>query len=227
MIKAVAFDLDGTLLPMNEDEFVKIYFGLLCKKLAPLGYDKDELIKTVWAGTKAMIINDGKKINEEVFWHIFTEKYGNESINVKPYFDEFYKNEFKQTKITCGENTLAKEAVKLARQKGLKVILASRPVFPKVGMLTRMNFVGLEENDFDYITCYENSKFTKPNPKFYEEFLENNNLLSSEVIYFGNSETEDYIPATEAGIKTYLIDDEKGIKFDEVLKIIDEINSAD
>lgn len=28
-IKAILFDLDGTLLSMNEDEFTKGYFGLL------------------------------------------------------------------------------------------------------------------------------------------------------------------------------------------------------
>ena len=59
MIKAVFFDLDGTLLPMNEDEFVKYYFGFLCQKVAHLGYDKEELVKVIWAGTKAMIKNDG------------------------------------------------------------------------------------------------------------------------------------------------------------------------
>ena len=32
MLKAILFDLDGTLLPMNEEEFTKGYFKLLCKK---------------------------------------------------------------------------------------------------------------------------------------------------------------------------------------------------
>ena len=31
----------------------------------------------------------------------------------------------------------------------------------------------------------------------YEEVLKNNNLKNDEVIYFGNSEKEDYIPAKE------------------------------
>lgn len=224
MIKAIAFDLDGTLLPMNEDEFVKTYFGLLCKKLIPMGYNKDDLINTIWAGTNAMIKNDGLMSNEKIFWKVFAEKFGDNSLKDKHLFDEFYLNEFKQTKISCSTNPLATTAVKLAKQKGLKIILASRPVFPKVGMITRMNFVNLNENDFDYITSYENSYYTKPNPKYYEEFLNSNNLLPNEIIYFGNSETEDYIPATSIGIKTYLIDDEKGIKFDEVLNIIEKIN---
>lgn len=38
MIKAILFDLDGTVLPMNEEEFTKGYFGLLCKKLVSYGY---------------------------------------------------------------------------------------------------------------------------------------------------------------------------------------------
>ena len=37
-IKAVLFDLDGTLLPMDQDVFIKAYFGGLVKALAPHGY---------------------------------------------------------------------------------------------------------------------------------------------------------------------------------------------
>ena len=71
MLKAIFFDLDGTLLPLDEDEFIKAYFGLLCKKFVPLGYDKDELIAGIWQGTKLMMTNDGKKTNEQVFWDYF------------------------------------------------------------------------------------------------------------------------------------------------------------
>ena len=52
--KAVLFDLDGTLLPMDQDSFVKFYFGGLAKKLAPHGYDPQALIAAIWTGTKAM-----------------------------------------------------------------------------------------------------------------------------------------------------------------------------
>lgn len=225
MIKAVIFDLDGTLLPMNEDEFVKVYFGLLCKRLVPLGYNKDELISTIWAGTKAVAKNDGNKTNEEVFWNVFTEKYSINSLKDKLQFDEFYVNEFNQTIVSCGENPLATDVINLIKQKGLKTILASNPVFPINGMLTRMGFIGLKSDDFDYITSYENSHYAKPNPKYYEEILQKNNLLASEVIFFGNSEKEDYIPATSIGINTYLIDEEKGIKFEEVRNIVEKLNN--
>ena len=35
-ITTVLLDLDGTLLPMDQDIFIKKYFGLLAQKLAPL-----------------------------------------------------------------------------------------------------------------------------------------------------------------------------------------------
>ena len=63
-MKIVMFDLDGTLLPMDQDVFVKAYFSELCKKAAPFGYDPEKLIKGVWAGTGAMVKNNGAKTNE-------------------------------------------------------------------------------------------------------------------------------------------------------------------
>ena len=42
MIKAVLFDLDGTLLPMDEEIFIKDYFEGLTKKISPHGYDPDQ-----------------------------------------------------------------------------------------------------------------------------------------------------------------------------------------
>ena len=69
--KMILFDLDGTLLPMDQDIFVKTYFGLLAKKLANYGYDPEKLIQSVWAGTGAMIKNDGSLSNEDRFWKVF------------------------------------------------------------------------------------------------------------------------------------------------------------
>lgn len=234
-IKAIMFDLDGTLLPMNEDEFTHGYFGLLCKKLMPFGYEKDKLIQTIWQGTKAMIKNDGKETNEKVFWDIFKSVYGDDHLKDKEYIDQFYLSEFKNAKVFCGENDLAKQIVDLAKLKGLKVILASNPVFPKNGMTTRMSFIGLNEQDFDYISSYENSHFSKPNPNYYKEILHKNNLNPDEVVFFGNNEVEDLDPAKFCGIETFLIGncvklkDEKSntktLTYNDVIEKIKAINS--
>ena len=45
MLSTVFFDLDGTLLPMDQDAFTKDYFKRLAGKLAPLGYEPERLVK--------------------------------------------------------------------------------------------------------------------------------------------------------------------------------------
>ena len=51
MIKNILFDLDGTLLPMDNEVFLKYYFKLLLKKMVPLGYDGDTLVKDIMKAT--------------------------------------------------------------------------------------------------------------------------------------------------------------------------------
>ena len=115
MLKAVLFDLDGTLLPMDQDAFVDRYFSLLCKKMAPCGYEPKALIKAVWGGTNAMVTNDGSCRNEEAFWRFFLGVYGEEARAHIPLFEEFYANEFQQAKTLCGFTPKARETVRLVR----------------------------------------------------------------------------------------------------------------
>ena len=69
-IKAVLFDLDGTLLPMDQGQFLKGYFGLLTEKMVKCGYDAATFMKALLSGTDAMVANDGTKTNEELFWEV-------------------------------------------------------------------------------------------------------------------------------------------------------------
>jgi len=49
MIKAVLFDLDGTLLPMDLDVFIKYYFSGIGKKVSPDDPERQKrLIGAVW-----------------------------------------------------------------------------------------------------------------------------------------------------------------------------------
>ena len=94
MLRAVFFDLDGTLLPIDENQFTEIYFGLLYQYVKDLGYQKDELISVIWEGTKAMYKNDGSMTNCDAFWKFFEEHYGNERLTDKEIFERFYVPNF-------------------------------------------------------------------------------------------------------------------------------------
>ena len=89
---------------MDNDAFTKGYFKLLAAKLAPHGYEPKQLVDAIWAGTAAMVKNDGTQSNEEAFWKKFAGIYGEKVLADKPLFDEFYATDFHHAKSICGFN---------------------------------------------------------------------------------------------------------------------------
>ena len=187
----VLFDLDGTLLPMDQDLFTYTYFKELAVKLAPLGFDPKALAGNIWAGVAAMVKNDGSVTNEEAFWVEFSHIYGENVRNHIPVFEEFYANEFQKAKSVCGFSPESKEIVEKIKKAGYNVVLATNPIFPAIATQSRIRWAGLEPEDFLHYTTYENSSFCKPNPKYYEEILTKLGLDPKECLMVGNDVTED------------------------------------
>ncbi|MBO5525569.1 MAG: HAD family hydrolase [Clostridia bacterium] len=205
--QAILFDLDGTLVPMDAETFTKGYFEGLVKKLAKHGLSADEIIRYVWAGTKAMVMNDGTKTNEDAFWNEFYRLSGKSKEEINADCLDFYAREFDDAKRYTLKNELAKDAVALAREKAEYVILATNPLFPMVGQRTRMSWVGLTEADFDLVTAYETQRYCKPNPAYYVAICEKTGLDPKACLMIGNDENEDMYAAASVGMDTYLVTD--------------------
>ena len=192
-IEVVLFDLDGTLLPMDQDVFVQTYFGLLAKNLSNYGYEPKKLIESIWLGTKSMIMNDGKQTNEKVFWNTMRNIYGPNVINDENKFESFYINDFPLVRNSCGFDKRANEVIKFLKSKGYRLILATNPIFPRIATEQRIKWAGLDINDFEFVTTYENSSFSKPNLKYYLEILEKNDCKVENCLMVGNDVAEDMI----------------------------------
>lgn len=206
MLKAVLFDLDGTLLPMDQDEFVKAYFRLLAKKLAPYGYEPDKLVKAVWHGTGAMIQNDGSRTNETVFWNDFTNIFGEQARAHEPVFAEYYEKDFQQVQNSCGYTPKAAEIVRSLKAAGVRVALATNPVFPAIATESRIRWAGLEPEEFELYTTYENIGFCKPNLDYYREILRRMELDAADCLMVGNDVDEDMV-AGQLGMEVFLLTD--------------------
>lgn len=198
--------MDGTLLPMDQDKFAKGYFSRLVKKLAPLGYGPQKTVDGIWAGTAAMVKNNGTVTNEEAFWKKFSEIFGEKSLDDKPVFDEFYRVEFEEVKSDCGFNPSAAKAVKGLKERGFRLILATNPIFPAVATESRIKWAGLDKEDFELYTTYEDSHYCKPNPEYYREITERLSLDPAECLMVGNDAEED-TAAEKLGIKVFLLTD--------------------
>lgn len=207
MLKAVLFDLDGTLLPMDQKTFTKDYFGRLIRRLAPLGYTPDSFLASMQAGIDAMVGNDGSRSNEEAYWDAYTAVSGKEILNHMSVFEDFYATEFDQVAASCGHTPQAAETVRALREKGLRVILATNPLFPRVATEKRIRWAGLTPEDFELYTTYEDIGLCKPNPAYYTEVLSRVGLTPADCIMVGNDVAEDMMAAEKAGIKGFLLTD--------------------
>lgn len=205
-ITTVLFDLDGTLLPMDQDVFVKEYFGRIAGKLAPQGYDPKKLVDTIWRGTGAMVKNDGSTSNEEAFWKVAVAVYGDQIIGDKHFFDEFYEEEFDKIKAVCGYHPAAAQIVHGLKEKGVRVALATNPIFPARATQWRIQWAGLAPEDFEFYTTYENSRYCKPNLDYYRDILTQLNVKSEECLMVGNDVGEDMV-ARELGMQVFLLTD--------------------
>ncbi|MGM9548877.1 MAG: HAD family hydrolase [Faecousia sp.] len=206
MVTTIFFDLDGTLLPMDQDTFVKDYLGRLAVKMAPYGYDPQLLVKAIWKGTGAMVKNDGKTLNEAVFWQVFTDIFGQDSLKDLPIFEEFYRNEFQEARHSCGFNPAAADTIREIHSMGFRTVLATNPLFPPVATQSRIRWAGLAPEDFEFITTYDNSRFCKPNPDYYREILGKLNLNGEECLMVGNDVNEDMV-ARDLGMHVFLLTD--------------------
>lgn len=202
----VLFDLDGTLLPMDQETFIEAYFSRLAAKLAPHGYESKKLLKSIYAGIGAMVKNDGSCTNEDAFWKTFCTLHGERALDDKLVFEEFYRNEFQQVQESCGFAPEASGLVKKLKACGLHVVLATNPLFPAVATESRIRWAGLNKDDFELVTTYENSRFCKPNPAYYKEILDKLGLSAQECVMVGNDVQEDGA-ASALGMRVFILTD--------------------
>jgi FMN phosphatase YigB (HAD superfamily) len=206
MIKAILFDLDGTLLPMDQDKHLKTYFKHLSAYMMPYGYEPSEFINNMMKSTYLMLKNDGSDTNENIFWNSFAEIYGDKVKKDRLVVDSFYKNAYQPVRAVCGFNPEAASTVRRLKDRGYTVVLATSPLFPRVAVEGRLGWAGLDISDFDEVTTYENSHCTKPSSGYYREICERLSLKPEECLMVGNDASDD-MPAQNTGMKVFLITD--------------------
>ncbi|MBO5206197.1 MAG: HAD family hydrolase [Clostridia bacterium] len=205
-LKVILFDLDGTLLPLDQNYFVRVYFKSLTEKLAGDGYDPKRFSEAMKVGIYKMVTNDGSDTNENIFWKSFSEAYGKDCRVDEPLFEEFYDKRFPKIQSEVGYSSRADEVVKELKSRGYRLVLATNPVFPRVATLERMRWAGISREDFEIITTYENSRYTKPNPDYYRTLAKALGVLTEECLMVGNDTTDDG-SAEKAGMKVFILTD--------------------
>jgi len=203
---AVLLDLDGTLIDIDLDMFIKAYIDALSGRFKD-HIPRNDFVAHLFGSTAVMVENsDPEKRNSEVFYEDFCKRIGFGKEEILPIIDDFYRNDFPRLSCWGKELPHAGKVIEAARGSNSTVVLATNPIFPPEAVYHRMAWAGLNEGQFELITTMDNMHFCKPNPNYYLEIAEKIGCRPERCLMAGNDTLEDLI-AGEVGMETFLVED--------------------
>lgn len=207
MINAVLFDLDGTLLDIDLDSFLRRYFGALGPVLSRVtGLDTGSALEALKAATDAMLAPHQDKTNQQAFDEAFRTLTGVDlsTPQARSAIEEFYRETFPGLQDEHGPMRDAVRCVAAARDAGLKVALATNPIFPMAAVIERMRWAGLNPDEFDVITSYEACLACKPRDEYFSGIAEELRVAPSECLMVGDDPDLD-LSAQAVGMRTFYV----------------------
>jgi FMN phosphatase YigB (HAD superfamily) len=201
-IKAILFDLDGTLLDSNMETFLPMYLKAVSGRVADLMPPK-QFIAHLLAATEAMAANDGRATNAEVFWGAFSPLVGRSRAELEPIFDAFYATDFPKLAAVTRRKPEARPVVQLANALGYDTVIATNPLFPETAVRQRMEWAGVADFPYKLVTTYENSRYAKPNLRYYDAICSHLGYPPGECLMVGDEHFD--MVAGNIGCLTYLV----------------------
>ena len=206
-MRAVLFDLDGTLLDIDIDAFIRRYFarlGPVVARVAGDGFSPEQAIDVVMRSTQAMMQPHPGKTNQVAFDEAFVRLTGADLGLAYEEFTRFYDTVFPTLGKGLGPVAGAVEAVECSLALGLRVAIATNPIFPEVAIRQRMAWAGVSGLDIPLVTTFELMHACKPSPDY---FLETASLLGvapADCLMVGDDPQLD-LPASNVGMSTYAV----------------------
>ncbi|MTI83046.1 MAG: HAD family hydrolase [Firmicutes bacterium] len=206
MLQAVLFDLDGTLLQVDTEELMREYLKDIGAAAASVT-EPNRFLQALMSSTGAMLADrNPEQTNFDVFWADFRSRLEDCIETLEPLLEDFYETKFpalRRLAVTC-ENS--RKAVQAALNKGLRIAIATNPVFPAAAVQERMAWAGIKDLPWDLITSYEEMHFCKPHLEYYHEIASKLGVKPQECLMVGNDTRED-MSAAHIGMRTCLVTD--------------------
>ena len=202
MIRCVLFDLDGTLLPMAFDDFFGAYFKHIGRFMSPV-IEPKALVEAIWTSALKVAKNeDASAFNIDVFYTEFKRLTGLDEAMFRARFKDYYAVSFNELGKGAPKEPLAIKAVEMLKARGIDLVVATNPLFPRNAIDMRIRWAGLDPDDFVLVTHGENMTSAKPNLRYYQEILDKTGRGAKECVMVGNDTEEDLV-AEKLGMEVF------------------------
>ncbi len=211
-MRAILFDLDGTLLDIDLQRFLSRYFDALGAMTASR-FPGHEVVPAILTSTDAMQQSHPGSTNREAFDAAFLTRTGIDLGEHWEVFERFYADTFPKLRDDSGPRAGARRAVATAKALGLEVVVATQPIFPRVAVEHRLAWAGLADLRLDVLTTYENMHACKPDAAFFREASALVGCVPAECMMVGDDRSMD-MPASDAGMRTFYAGRDDGVSAD-------------
>jgi len=205
MLKAVLFDLDNTLIHYSERDFFEGYVT----RLAPVFADiipPEKLLPLLISSTMGLLNNDGSVSNAQRFMDMFGAGFESRRIEIWDRFLKFYDDEYDQFRSLISVPEGVRDIILRLKEDGLKLVIASNPIWPLKVQIRRLSWAGIGDLDFDLITHIENMSFCKPRVEYYRQVCSMISEDPGSCLMVGNDPVNDMVVAM-IGMRTYMVTD--------------------
>jgi len=205
MLKAILFDLDNTLIIFDEVTFVRSYFNSVAEKFSDV-IPADKFAEKLWRATMEMQNNDGSMINRQRFLNSFSAGISLTQGEIWSRFERFYNEDFDKFKYPVARPDCAHEVFAYIQEKGLRIVIATNPIWPLSAQMRRLSWVGLNDFEIELVTHIDNMTYCKPRLDYYQQICSLIGESPQNCLMVGDDPANDMI-AAKIGMRTYLTDD--------------------
>jgi FMN phosphatase YigB (HAD superfamily) len=206
-MRAVLFDLDGTLLDIDIDSFLRTYFAALTETMAGVVDDPERIphaMDGILRATNKMMEPHPGVTNKTVFVEAFRDSAGIDIERHWDVFDAFYDDVFPTLGTDLGPRAGAHDAWNAALEHGLTVAVATNPIFPARAIEHRLTWAQVDSSQAKVVTTYEDMTASKPHAEYYRQTAQMLGIEPSECLMVGDDAQLD-MPAADVGMKTFYV----------------------
>ena len=207
MLKAVLFDLDNTLILFEEEKFLGGYYPVLAARFAGI-FPDGQFAERLMKATVVLRDNDGSKVNRELFLEAFCDSFNVDRDEVWARFEQFFSLDFDIFKDAVTAAPGAVEVFRRVKERGLKIVVATNPIWPLVVQQKRLGWAGLGDIEVDLVTHIDNMSFCKPQLGYFKQICHLIGVKPGECLMVGDDPANDMV-AAKAGMKTYQTTDSR------------------
>lgn len=206
-MRAILFDLDGTLLDLDLDAFLRRYFSALEDASEPLAASTDSpgsFMKALHAGVGAMMTPHPGRTNRDVFFERLRNDTGVDLAHHWDVYERFYREVFPSLGEGSGPAIGAHHAVTRSFEIGLRVAIATNPIFPAEAVAHRLAWAGLAGLPYQIVTTYEHMTACKPHATYFRETAALMDVDPTDCLMVGDDRALD-MPAADVGMRTFYV----------------------